>query len=386
MYPTISHLLHDLFGIPFFPLPIQTFGFFVAMAFLVAGFFLSKELMRYEAMGVIKATKIKVLKNKAINSSDFMWALATGFILGYKIFPIFTDYYAFTDDPQTAILSTQGSFLGAIIGMVILGGYKYYEKQKLAGKKEYTADELLRPHHLSGNILMIAAISGILGAKLFHNLENIDQLIANPIEALFSFSGLTFYGGLIAGIVSVSYYVKKHGIGLITIADITAPPVMLAYGVGRIGCQMSGDGDWGINNLNPKPDWMASLPDWMWSYTYPNNVIGAGVPIDGCVGKYCNELANPVYPTPFYEAILGVLLFLFLWNLRKKIRVPGMLFSIYLIVNGLERFFIEKIRINNKLFGMDITQAELIAAGLVLMGIIGVFYFKKRHQNAHPTV
>lgn len=385
MYPTISHLLHDVFGIPYYPLPIQTFGFFVAMAFLAAGYFLSKELKRYEALGVIKATKRKVIKNKAITSSDYMWALVTGFILGYKILPIFTDYHSFADDPQSAILSLQGSALGGFIGMILLGGYKYYEKTQLAGKKEYEADELLRPHNLSGNILMIAAISGILGAKLFHNLENMDELIADPIGALLSFSGLTFYGGLIAGIISVSYYVKKHGIKLVTLMDITAPSVMLAYGVGRIGCQMSGDGDWGIDNLNPKPDWMASLPDWMWSYTYPNNVISAGVPIDGCSGKYCYELANPVYPTPFYEAILGILLFLFLWNIRKKIRIPGMLFSIYLIVNGLERFFIEKIRINNKLFGMDITQAELIAAGLILLGIIGVFYFKKKHENTQTT-
>lgn len=386
MYPTISHLLYDVFGIPYFPLPIQTFGFFVAMAFLVAGFFLSKELKRYENMGVIKATKIKVIKNKAITSQDYIQSAVVGFIFGYKISLIPIDYYAFVEDPQSAILSLEGNVMGGFVGMALLLLHKYYEKQKLAGKKEYIADELLRPHHLSGNILMIAAISGILGAKLFHNLENIDELIADPIGALFSFSGLTFYGGLIAGIVSVSYYVKKHGIKLITIADITAPPVMLAYGIGRIGCQMSGDGDWGIDNLNPKPNWMASLPDWMWSYTYPNNVIEAGIPIDGCVGKYCRELANPVYPTPFYEAILGVLLFLFLWNLRKKISIPGVLFSVYLIVNGLERFFIEKIRINNKLFGMDITQAELIAAGLVLMGIIGVFYFRKKHQHSNPTV
>ena len=158
---------------------------------------------------------------------------------------------------------------------------------------------------------------------------------------------------------------------------------MLAYGIGRIGCQMSGDGDWGIVNLAPKPDWMGFLPDWMWSYTFPHNVINAGIPIDGCVGNVCYQLANPVWPTAFYEVVMSLILFGILWFLRKKINIPGMLFFIYFIFNGIERFFIEKVRVNTEynILG-GITQAEIISFLLIITGFLGCLYlYVKRDQK-----
>ena len=225
---------------------------------------------------------------------------------------------------------------------------------------------------------MIAAVSGIIGAKIFHNLENMDAFLADPIGQLISFSGLTFYGGLIAGAVSVIWYANKYKINTKHLIDSAAPGLMLAYGVGRIGCQMSGDGDWGIDNLAPKPEWMSFLPDWMWSYTFPHNVINAGVPIEGCTGNFCMELANPVWPTAFYEVIMSLAIFGILWAMRKHIKVPGALFFIYLAFNGVERFFIEKIRINTEynILG-GITQAEIISFSLILTAIIGITYLYK---------
>ena len=87
--------------------------------------------------------------------------------------------------------------------------------------------------------------------------------------------------------------------------------------------------------MAPKPDWMSSLPDYL-SFTYPNNVLGAGEPIPGCVGKYCNELAVPVFPTPLYE-IISPAIFAILWAIRTRMKKPGTLFGIYLMFNGLER-------------------------------------------------
>ena len=224
-------------------------------------------------------------------------------------------------------------------------------------------------------MLGIAAVAGILGAKIFHNLENIDDFIADPIGQLLSFSGLTFYGGLICGAIAVIYYAKKYGIHYKIISDAAAPGLMLAYGIGRMGCHFSGDGDWGITNLTPKPEWLSFLPDWAWAYTYPHNVINAGVPIEGCVGPYCNELLHPVFPTPIYEIIMALGLFALLWYLRKRINIAGMLFGIYMVVNGLERFFIEKIRVNTKyiLFGQEITQAELISLAMIISGLAIVY-------------
>jgi len=151
--------------------------------------------------------------------------------------------------------------------------------------------------------------------------------------------------------------------------DVGGPGMMLAYAVGRIGCHLAGDGDWGIVNSNPKP--FSWLPDWLWSYKYPNNVVGEGIPIPGCTGKFCNELAQGVYPTPIYEVIICLILFAFLWKIRDKIKAPGLMFGIYMILNGVERFCIELIRVNSKyhVFGLSFTQAEMISTFLVVGGI-----------------
>ncbi|MDA8963486.1 prolipoprotein diacylglyceryl transferase [bacterium] len=213
-------------------------------------------------------------------------------------------------------------------------------------------------------------------------VEDIRDVMA--IENTHQFKGkYHVLGGLICGAVAVIYYAKKYGIHYKIISDAAAPGLMLAYGIGRMGCHFSGDGDWGINNLAPKPEWMSFLPDWTWAYTYPNNVINAGVPIEGCIGNYCNELMYPVYPTPLYEIVIALGLFAFLWSIRKRISVPGVLFGIYMIVNGLERFFIEKIRINTNyiIFGKEITQAEIISFALIITGLIIVFRLLKGQRK-----
>jgi len=146
---------------------------------------------------------------------------------------------------------------------------------------------------------------------------------------------------------------------------------LLAYGLGRVGCQVSGDGDWGIINQRIKPfSWM---PDWLWAYDYAHNVNGEGVLMTDCDwGVYCTQLQIPVYPTPLYEIIIMLILFAILWSVRKKFKVTGRIFSVYLVLNGLERFFIEKIRVNStyNLFGFHPTQAEIISTFLVLTGIV----------------
>ena len=206
--------------------------------------------------------------------------------------------------------------------------------------------------------------------------------MADPIGQLISFSGLTFYGGLICGAASVIWYCKKYKLNVIHLMDSTAPALMIAYGIGRIGCQMSGDGDWGIVNLAPKPEWLSMFPDWVWSYNFPNNVINAGVYIEGCTGRFCSVLPEPVWPTSLYETIMCLILFSILWLIRKKINVGGLIFGIYLIMNGVERFFIEKIRVNTEynILG-GITQAEIISFCLIITGILMSIYCIQRHKT-----
>lgn len=382
MYPTISDFLLDFFGLNL-PLPIQTFGFMLAISFFLAAYTLKLELLRKEKEGLLNYHVVTTIHGKQASIIEIASSALTGFIIGFKLIFILFNYSTFVEDTQGVLLSSKGNLLGGIVvaGLMAYMRYREGEKNKLPEIK--VVQENVWPHQMVMNITFTAAISGIIGAKLFHNLENWDELMANPIEALLSFSGLTMYGGLIFGTIAVIYMTKKYGIAPLHIADAAAPGIMLAYGTGRLGCQLSGDGDWGIVNLAPKPEWMNFLPDWFWSYSYPHNVISSGVPMDGCFGRHCMILPQPVFPTPLYEAIFCIALFFVLWSFRKKLKVPGTVFSLYLLLNGIERFTIEQIRINNKFMflGMKVTQAEIIASCLIILGLSGMIVFRKNRNG-----
>lgn len=378
MYPTISDLLQDLFGFNI-PLPIQSFGFMLALSFLAAAYTLQMELRRKEKDGLLHIIRTKKIVGKPASFFDLLSSFLTGFVIGYKLFYAFSNYSLFVQDTQAILLSLQGNLVGGLLLGSLMPFLLYREKEKERLAHPKTVEEIIHPWQLVSNLTIIAAVSGIIGAKLFHNLENFDELRADPLDALLSFSGLTMYGGLIAGSIAVMYYGKKRGIHPLHLADATAPGLMLAYGTGRLGCQISGDGDWGIVNHAAKPDWLSWLPDWCWSYNYPNNVISEGVPIPGCEGRHCMVLPDPVFPTPLYEAAMCILLFVLLWSIRKKLKPMGLLFSVYLLLNGVERMLIEQIRVNNKFgfLGMNVTQAEVIAAILILLGGGGILFFRK---------
>lgn len=382
MYPTISDLIFDLTGLNI-PLPIQSFGFLLAISFICAAYTLSLELKRKEKLGIFKPINTKVLVGEKVTTVELLTSGIIGFLLGYKLLYAALNYSEFVSDTQGILLSAQGSVWGGIIGAAIGAWLKYSDNKKQQLDKPEWKEITIRPYEMVGNITMVAAFSGLIGAKIFHNLENLDDFAADPWGSLISFSGLTMYGGLIVGGAGVIWYVMKQGMNPFHFADAAAPGLMLAYGTGRLGCQISGDGDWGIVNNNPKPSWMEFLPDWFWSYNYPHNVLSEGIPIPGCTGPHCMMLPEPVYPTPLYEAIVCIGLFFVLWSMRTRINVPGMLFSIYLIFNGIERFFIEKIRVNTKyhISGHEITQAEIISVVLVILGTAGCYFFYKKSRS-----
>lgn len=383
MYPNLYYAFQDLFGVelPFLKM-VQSFGFFVALAFLAAGYFWSKELQRKEKEGLLKPVKTKTLKGEKASASELILNAVIGFVVGYKVIYIGFHFNEFLEDTQGFILTTKGSFFGGVICAPLFAWLKYKEKEKEKLDQPKWLEETIHPHQLVGNMILIAAVSGIIGAKIFHNLENLDEFFADPLGSLLSFSGLTMYGGLICGSFAVLYYAHKNGMDIRHVVDAAAPSIMLGYAIGRIGCHVSGDGDWGIDNLSPKPNWMVFLPDWMWSYSYPHNVNNVGISIPGCEGKYCNMLELPVFPTAFYEVVMCGSLFLILWSVRKRFTIPGVFFSVYLIFNGVERFFIEKIRVNTlyHIFGRGITQAEIISTLLFFLGIFGIWYFRRSQK------
>ena len=374
MYPTVSEFLKSI-GIDL-KLPIQTFGFFVALAFAVAAFLLGKELKRKQSEGLIQPQTRKRTVGAPADPMEYVYNAIGGFFVGYKLVYLISNYALFADNPQAMLLSFEGSFLGGVLGAAILAYWKYFEVKKTLLPQPKTIEEKVNAEDHLGNIIMLGVVGGILGAKIFHNLENPAEFFADPIGALFSFSGLTFYGGLIVAAFLIIRYGRKNGINAWHLCDAAAPALMLSYGVGRFGCQLSGDGDWGIANTAPKPGWMSGLPDWMWSFKFPHNVNNEGIPIPGCVGRWCHELPEPVFPTSFYEFLMAAVLFAVLWGIRKRIQAPGLLFSIYLIMNGAERFLIEQIRVNSLYtFGsIQVTQAQIISSLLIIIGIFGVRY------------
>ncbi|MBN9380285.1 MAG: prolipoprotein diacylglyceryl transferase [Chitinophagaceae bacterium] len=428
MYPNLYYALKDLFGIqaPFLRV-VNTFGFFVALSFIAAAVTLSRELLRKEREGLLQGRDQLVLIGKPASATELLLNFILGFVVGFKFIGLFVSNSPLAANPQDFLKSSEGSWPAGIVLGLLLAGWKWYEKnkQKLAQPQEKKIR--IWPHDRVGDLTLYAALFGFAGAKVFNSLETWDDFVKDPIDSLFSFSGLTFYGGLICAAIAIWYYARKHGIGFWYLNDAAAPGLMLAYAIGRIGCQTSGDGDWGIlnsayyTNIGGKPVLAGAgdfqriteqykevylpqfgaldkiphlavkapswLPDWLFAYSYPHNVVSEGVRIPGCDGSYCSQLPIPVFPTPFYETVVCLGLFFLLWSLRKKLKVPGTLFGIYLFVNGVERFFVEKIRVNTKydIFGFHPTQAEIISFLLMITGAIIYFRLRSRPPQKAPS-
>lgn len=403
MYPTIYHALYDFFGwdIPALKL-LNSFGFFVALAFIIGGKIVSLEFKRKEKEGHLKAEKRKVIIGKPVNWYDVGYNTFIGFILGWKFIYLFknaSELFKPGSLPQEHIFSMEGYPLLGLLLAILLGGYSWYVQNKETLPKPIEKMVDFHKHEYTGNLVMVAAVSGIAGAKLFHLFEYPAQFMeffSNP--SLESFiSGLTIYGGLIVGGIVTVIYMRRKGFPALHLIDSAAPALILSYGIGRVGCQVSGDGDWGIANSAPKPGWLNWAPDWVWSYNFPNNVNAIkGLTNHGYEGKLITEndpwpifegygtyLSPGVFPTAFYETLMCFAIFGILWYLRKKINIPGMIFAIYLMFNGLERFFIEKIRVNNvfDFLGMQVTQAEVISTTFFLSGLAMAIWLYKTKNN-----
>ena len=364
---------------------VQTFGFFVALAFLTAALFLYTELKRRERLGLFKPYQYMQTIGEPAKPLELILNFILGFIIGFKVVGVFMNMEEVMKNPQVWMLSTKGSLVGGIVFGAILSLQKWYEKHKERLPEPRKEMSTMWPHDMIGDIVLMAAIGGIGGAKLFYLFEspgNFTEFLKDPFGSFFG--GLTIFGGIICGTIVVLSFARRRNINMLQLCDAVAPTLLIALAVGRIGCQTAGDGDWGINNTFAKPGFLSWLPDWMWAYDYSHNVNrdGSGF-VQGCHEAYCTYVIPPVFPTPIYEIIACTLLFILLWSLRKRIHALGVMFSLYLFVSGIERITIEQIRVNTKLniLGIEATQAEIIAVLFIIIGIAGMFIFTARYRK-----
>ena len=412
MYPDFQYLLQALIGhdMPEWLSLFKTFGFLVALSFFGAGWATAQELRRKAKQGLLIPEYETIEVGSPATRNELIMSGLVGFIIGYKIGGIFGHFADVSPDPMGYLLSLQGSFIGGLVGAAVVAYSRYYEKKKVQLPEPKTQRVAIWPADRITEIALLAAVSGLAGAKIFNAFETWDDFIKNPIHNLTSSSGLTFLGGLIVATLAFYFYTRRHNIPFRHMCDAAAPGIMLAYGLGRLGCQFSGDGDWGIYNSAyvTDPDGTlraattaadnsraltmmggtphayfaapAGLPRWLFAMNYPHNVGHEGVPIQGCVGEYCNVLPVSVFPTPIYEAIVCVILFFVLWAFRKRFTRTLQMFGTYLILVGVERFFVELIRVNYKYdWGfVHPTQAEILSVVLVLIGACILLFYKDK--------
>ncbi len=224
------------------------------------------------------------------------------------------------------------------------------------------------------SMVLWAAGAGLAGARLYDVIDNWPAYAAEPWSILFSASGFVWYGGLIGGLMGVSLAARRYRVGLWTTADMCGPALALGQAIGRLGCQLSGDGDWGLPSRLP------------WAMSYPNAIVGWNastvLKLDAAgqlVSGYFPGVR--VHPAPLYEFALYVAIFGLLWRLRRSSAPEGRLFCLYLVLAGAARFLVEFVRINPRVF-YGLSEAQIIAVVMMAAGGAGLWLLARRGAAA----
>lgn len=384
-YATIPEFLNAILGTNIPNIPINTYGFFVAMGFMGAAVFTAKELKRRGDIGQIEVRKVKQLIGEKPKIKDLIFPFLIWFFVGMKFLgAIIHQPNLLTQGQNTVayLFSSKGFPLYGIILGAIAAAYTYYKLNKNALPTPKEEEVNVEPQDLIGELVFVAAFFGVVGASLFELIQpnsemTIVELFSDPMNFL---SGLTIYGGLTFGILGVTIYAVYRKIKPWVLFDTISPGFILAMALGRMGCHFSGDGDWGKVNPNPAPSW---LPEYFWSNQYAHNVINEGEKIADCVGNYCHQLPQGVYPTAIYEILMFFILFAILWSLRKKVQyMPGFMFMMLFVASGIERYPIEIIRVTNRYPNFfNLTQAQIISVAMIIVGVAGMVYLWNRYRG-----
>lgn len=387
-YASIWDFVNHVAGTHIPSVPPQTYGFFMALAFLVGIYYARQELARRTALGIFDKQTAEVTTGKGIQWMDLILYGILGYILGLKVIGFFLDSSSFHTNPQQYFLSLAGSPIGGILGMILVGGLYALDQRKQAANGPRVVKVSRNVEDRIGDVLVIAMVGGVLGSKIldaFDNPASMQELLTNPLVSLTS--GLSVLGGLWLVSILLMWYARKNNIKILPFVDSLSPAFFLAYAVGRLGCQFSGDGCWGIPSANlVQPSW---LPDLLWGQTYPHNVNKDGLPITGCTEPYCMELSQPHLPTPLYEFIFVLILFSILWAIRRRItHIYGCMTGLFLIMNGIERFTIEFVRVNDKYtyLGLHYSQAQYMSIAMIVIGLILTSWSISQRSKSSNTI
>ncbi|MBZ0203224.1 MAG: prolipoprotein diacylglyceryl transferase [Ignavibacteria bacterium] len=234
------------------------------------------------------------------------------------------------------------------------------------------------------NITFIALVGGVIGSKLLYVIEEWGSIMSMPTsrmfstDGLFSPAGLTFYGGLILATILVFIYARVKKIPFLRIADAAAPSLAIGYGIARVGCHLSGDGDYGL----PVSEFMSWVP---WGTDYSKGTLPPSIAFRGSelAQKFGGVVPDNTlcHPTPIYELVFAIIIFSILWSKRKVFKTDGKLFGLYLILTGAFRLLVEFIRLNPKIaFGLS--EAQLISVVFVIIGLF--IYYKAPFGTPEP--
>ena len=220
----------------------------------------------------------------------------------------------------------------------------------------------------ASTLVVWSAISGGVGSRIYDIIDNWPHYAANPLDMIFSTAGFVWYGGLM-GVAIASYFVARYyRIPWLVLTDMAVPGLAIGHAIGRIGCLLSGDGDWGT---------VSNLP---WAMAYPNAIVGWNGQTVLKLDSH-NHLVSAFYPgvrvhpAPVYETILYTGVFLVLWSLRKKPHVDGQIVYLYLILAGACRFLVEFVRVNPRVL-WGLSEAQLIALVMVAIGVTAYAWSK----------
>jgi phosphatidylglycerol:prolipoprotein diacylglycerol transferase len=229
---------------------------------------------------------------------------------------------------------------------------------------------------ITWDLLFMAVVGGILGAKIYYLLLNFPRLVEDPASLIFARGGLVWYGGFLGGVALVFWQIRRQKLHLPSQADMIAPGLALGYGVGRIGCFLVGD-DWG----RPTGSWVGiAFPQGAPPTRVDIIQREFGIQVDPELIARYGEIV-PVHPTQLYEVGLSFLIFLFLWSIRKHRHAKGWLFMVWLSLAGVERFLVEFFRAKDDRFFGFLTLAQVLSLILVLVGVAGI----SRLREARPS-